>query len=567
MLSTFRIRTKLLFIVLLVSAVTLAITVIAVDATRQLSSSAQAIGEDGVKAVRGTRMAQDIMQINRAEFRLAVDPSRDTFDSVKQSIGNLREQFEKRIEQLKSGADAKQLQTLAEAGNGYSTYVKDIDAMFRTVEQVSKSVDLSDGQKLIRDEALKGRGDAEKLLATLKGYADAVETQNMDAVRAGRDLYENVRTILIAASVLGILLGGGLGFLLSQYGISKPIAMIVAVLRRLADGDLSVAIAGVQRGDEVGDIAKTAQVFKENLVRTRELEAEQVAAKRNAEVAQKAAMNRLADTFEQSVKGVVDAVASSSTELRAAAETMSGTAEETSQQSSAVAAAVEQTSANVQTVAAATEELAASIGEISRQINQSSAVAGQAVEQAAKTSHSVEGLTQAAQKIGEVVKLIEGIAGQTNLLALNATIEAARAGEAGKGFAVVASEVKALAAQTARATEEIQSHVLQIRTATSGTVVEINSIGGVIGEISQVTTAIAAAIEEQGAATGEITRNVQQAAQGTQEVANNIAGVSAAAGATGAAAHQVLGAATELSQQAERMRQDVATFVAAVRAA
>ena len=567
MLSTFRIRTKLLFIVLLVSAVTLAITFIAVDAARQLSSSAQTIGEDGVKAVRGTRMAQDVMQINRAEFRLAVDPSRDTFDSVKQSIGNLRGQFETRIEQLKSDADAKQLQTLAEASDGYSTYVKDIDAMFRTVEQVSKSVDLSDSQKLIRDEALKGRSDAEKLLATLKSYADAVETQNVDAVRAGRNLYENVRMILIAASVLGILLGGVFGFLLSQYGISKPIAMIVAVLRRLADGDLSVAIDGVQRGDEIGDIAKTAQVFKENLVRTRELEAEQVAAKRNAELAQKAAMNRLADAFEQGVKGVVDAVASSSTELRAAAETMSGTAEETSQQSSAVAAAVEQTSANVQTVAAATEELAASIGEISRQINQSSAVAGQAVEQAAKTSHSVEGLTQAAQKIGEVVKLIEGIAGQTNLLALNATIEAARAGEAGKGFAVVASEVKALAAQTARATEEIQSHVLQIRTATSGTVVEINSIGGVIGEISQVTTAIAAAIEEQGAATGEITRNVQQAALGTQEVANNIAGVSAAAGETGAAAHQVLGAATELSQQAERMRQDVATFVAAVRAA
>ncbi|HEV2675837.1 MAG TPA: methyl-accepting chemotaxis protein [Aliidongia sp.] len=567
MLSTFRIKTKLLFIVLLVSAVSIVTTTIAIVATKQLSVSAHAIGEDGVKAVRGTRMAQDIMQINRSEFRLAVDPSSETFASVKQSIGNLRQQFEKRVAQLKDGAGARQLQVLAEADAGYQTYVKDIDALFHTVEQVSKTIELTDSQKAIRNEALKGRADAEKLLATLKGFADGMESDNAAAVDAGQALYENVRSMLIAASGLGILLGCTFGYLLSHYGISKPIAAIVAVLRRLADGDLSVDVAGTRRGDEIGDIAKTAQVFKLNLVRTKGLEAEQVEAKRQAAVDQKRAMNRMADEFEQSVKGVVDAVASSSTELRAAAKSMSTTAEETSQQSAAVAAAVEQTSANVQTVASATEELAASIGEISRQVTQSSVVAGRAVEQAARTSHSVEGLSQAAQRIGEVVKLIEGIAGQTNLLALNATIEAARAGEAGKGFAVVASEVKALANQTARATEEIQSQVMQIQTATSGTVVEIGGIGSVIGEISQVTTAIAAAIEEQGAATGEITRNVQQAAVGTQEVAMNIAGVSTAAGETGAAAHQVLGAATELSEQAERMRRDVATFVAAVRAA
>jgi methyl-accepting chemotaxis protein len=402
--------------------------------------------------------------------------------------------------------------------------------------------------------------------AALQADIDFTVKSGVASADRGAQVFVASRTLIIAALGVAALLCGVAG-LMVVFGVAAPIRRMAGAMTRLAAGDLDIAVEGATRGDEVGSLAKSLQVFKENGLDMRRLEAEQIEIKRRAEAEQKAAMHSMADNFEGSVKGVVDAVASAATELRAAAQSLSGTAETTSQQSAAVAAAVEETSANVQTVASASEELSASIGEIARQVSQSARVAGHAVEQAERTSQSVEGLAKAAQKIGEVVRLINGIASQTNLLALNATIEAARAGEAGKGFAVVATEVKALANQTAQATEEIQAQVTEIQQATTSTAEEISSIGGIIGEISQVTTAIAAAIEEQGAATGEITRNVQQAANGTHEVARNIAGVSAAAGQTGSAASQVLSSATELSQQAERMRAEVASFVAAVRAA
>jgi methyl-accepting chemotaxis protein len=276
---------------------------------------------------------------------------------------------------------------------------------------------------------------------------------------------------------------------------------------------------------------------------------------------------KIADDFEQSVKGVVDAVASAATELQASSQSMSATAEETSRQSTTVAAASEEATANVQTVASAAEELSASVMEISRQVTKSVQIAGAAVEEAKKTDTTVQGLATAAQKIGDVVKLISDIAGQTNLLALNATIEAARAGEAGKGFAVVASEVKNLANQTARATDEITSQIGAIQTATHDAVEAIRSIATTIAEMNQISTAISAAVEEQGATTKEIARNVAQAATGSANVAETISGVSRAASETGSSAGQVLNAAGELSVQAERLRREVDNFLGSVRSA
>jgi len=275
----------------------------------------------------------------------------------------------------------------------------------------------------------------------------------------------------------------------------------------------------------------------------------------------------LIQSFENNVAVVLGAVSSAATEMRETAQSMSTTSDGTSRQATAVAAASEQATQNVQTVASATEELSASIKEISQQVMQTSRMVGAAVGQAGESNQQVQGLTAAAQKIGEVVKIIADIAGQTNLLALNATIEAARAGEAGKGFAVVASEVKALATQTAKATEEIAGQIRAIQEATQSSAQSIQSISDTIGRVNETATTIASAVEEQGAATQEIARNVQEAARGTSEVSSNIGGVSLAAQETGAAAAQVLSAAGELSRNGEQLKLQVETFLREVRAA
>ena len=376
----------------------------------------------------------------------------------------------------------------------------------------------------------------------------------------------NARTTAVALCIAAMVLGLTFAWLIAR-SIAVPVVSMTEAMRRLAGGDTDAAIPAVGRKDEIGQMAGAVQVFKDTMIRTREMEREAKEAELRAAAERKAAMLKLADSFEASVKGIVETVASAATEMQSTASVMTHTADTTSRQATAVAAASEQASANVQTVAAATEELSSSIAEIGRQISNSSQVAGQAVTEAERTGETMKVLVQAAEQIGQVVELINTIAGQTNLLALNATIEAARAGEAGKGFAVVASEVKALATQTARATEEIQGKVKEIQGATGGAQAAIDGIGRIIGQMNEITTTIAAAIEEQSAATRDISSNVSQAARGTDEVSVNITGVTQAAGETGAAATQVLGASEGLARDAERLRVEVSNFIATVRAA
>lgn len=349
--------------------------------------------------------------------------------------------------------------------------------------------------------------------------------------------------------------------------VLRPLRDMTAIMQRLAKGDYGALVPGLGRKDEIGSMAVTVQVFKTNGEEMEVLRAEQEKSREQAQAERRRAMHALAQEFEAKVGGLVQHLSAAATELEATAQSMSAIADQTSNQTVGVATAAGQTSANVQTVAAATEELSISIREIAGQVNISSQIAGRAVADAQHTNEFIQTLAASAEKIGNVVQLINNIAGQTNLLALNATIEAARAGEAGKGFAVVASEVKELATQTAKATEEIAHQISSVQQATERAVKAIQQIAQTITEMSQISVSIAAAMEEQGAATAEIARNVQEAARGTEQVTGNIADVGRGAGETGAAASQVLRAAQELSGHSNDLGQEVATFLHGVKAA
>ena len=371
---------------------------------------------------------------------------------------------------------------------------------------------------------------------------------------------------LILAIVVVIALIASVAF--SFLGVARPMTRLNAALGEMAGGNLDVVIPGANRGDEIGDLAKTVSIIRENAEQKARDEAE-TKIRQDEIVAQqrKADMVKLADQFESAVGEIVDTVSSASTELEASAGTLSVTAERSQELTTMVASASEEASTNVQSVASATEELSSSVNEIGRQVQESARMATDAVGQARATNERVSELTKAAARIGDVVELINTIAEQTNLLGLNATIEAARAGEAGRGFAVVASEVKALAEQTSKATGEIGQQITGMQAATQESVSAIKEISGTIERLSEISSTIAAAVEEQGAATQEISRNVQQAAHGTQQVSTNITDVQRGASETGSASAQVLSAAQSLSGDSNRLKLEVGKFLQTVRAA
>ena len=350
-------------------------------------------------------------------------------------------------------------------------------------------------------------------------------------------------------------------------GITRPLRRMTGTMNDLAGGKLDVEVPGIGRHDEIGEMANAVEVFKSNAVARGALEAEQKQAETRAVARRQADMRKMADDFEGAIGAIIQTVSVASSQLEISAGNLSSTAERGEQLATMVAAASEEASTNVQSVASATEEMSSSVNEISRQVQESARMANEAVGQAHTTNNRVGELSKAAARIGDVVELINSIAGQTNLLALNATIEAARAGEAGRGFAVVASEVKALAEQTAKATGEIGQQISGIQAATQEFVGAIREISGTIEKLSEISSAIAAAVEEQGAATDEISRNVQQAAHGTQQVSANVTEVQRGAGETELASSQVLKAAQSLSGDSHRLKFEVDKFLATVRAA
>jgi methyl-accepting chemotaxis protein len=365
---------------------------------------------------------------------------------------------------------------------------------------------------------------------------------------------------------LALVIVGTVSFLIGR-GISQAIRAMVNAMTRLAKGDTAVAVPGVGRRDEIGEMAGAVEVFKTDMIEAERMRSEQAAIEQRQRAQRKDEMNRLAAGFEAAVGEIIETVSSASTELEASASTLTSTAERGQSLATRVALASEEAAASVQSVASATEELSVSVTEIGRQVQESARIASEAVDQARRTNARVSELSKAANRIGDVVELINTIAGQTNLLALNATIEAARAGEAGRGFAVVASEVKALAEQTAKATGEIGQQISGIQAATEESVDVIKEISHTIERLSDISSTIAAAVEQQGAATQDISRNVQHTAQGTRSVSANITDVQRGATETGSASAQVLSAAQSLSQESNRLKLEVGKFLETVRAA
>jgi len=418
------------------------------------------------------------------------------------------------------------------------------------------------GQSTLIEEAADLAQIYDRMRPTLVAVRKAAD-ERLDRVKS--ELATVQRTMLWAICVTTAMLA----FFALLFGrrLSTPLVKMAAAMQHLANGDLDDQPERFDRRDEVGTISRALAVFHGKLLENRQLAADQTKLRESADADRRAATMRIADGFEQTIGKIVTTVSTACSQIEMAAGNLTKTAETTQALSATVAAASEQSSSNVQSAAAASEELASSVSEIGRQVQHSQSVATAAVLQAEQTNARIAELSQSAGRISEVVKMISAVAEQTNLLALNATIEAARAGEAGRGFAVVASEVKALATQTAKATDEISAQITQMQSATDLSVTAIKEIGGTIRQIAEISSAIAAAVEEQGAATQEIARNVQQAAQGATQVSDNIADVNRGAADTGAAATQVHSSAVSLLSESDHLTVEVEKFLATVRTA
>lgn len=562
-LANWRIIHKLFLLIGVLSLVTIIVAIAGVTGITQMGDATDRVQQTGDEALLGSRINQNVVALNRAEYQMAVDPQQA--EAALKVIAEQRDQLIERLSTLRLTANKDQLRLLDGLERELKAYLPELEDTIATVRRNAARVTLSEAQKEIRDSVTESRELANRLQQAAREYFNYSNDRSGEIAKEAADLAHTTRLTMLTVAIVGVLGGIVIGWLVATLTITRPIGKSVESLNQLAAGDLTAEVHGLGRKDEIGHVAAGLQIFKDNLIRARQVEQEAKEAEVRAAQERRATMLKLADEFEGSVKGVVESVTSSAVELQSSAQSMTAIATQTNQQAGAVAAATEQAAANVQTVASATEELGSSIQEIARQVSESSQISKEAEREATQTNQTVASLAETAQRIGMVVQLISDIASQTNLLALNATIEAARAGEAGKGFAVVASEVKSLANQTAKATEEIGAQIAAVQSQTAAAVTAIGAISGTVTRLSEIAGSIASAVEEQSAATREIGRNVQQAAEGTAEVSSNITGVSSAAGEAGSAASQVLAAAGTLSQEANHLQREVGRFITRVR--
>jgi methyl-accepting chemotaxis protein len=565
-LGRFRVLTKILVIVALLSILMGGGSFIAIRALSTQNYNAERMALAAKRSLFAARANQSLIAMNRAEYRSAIDPSDANRQAAQKVIDDQMTALHQRLDDVRKTADPQVQALLPEVQSTLAAYEKSLKTTMSAVEMAASEKVTASAQSLLA-AVMKSRAVADDLQVKIKNVADRLDARVDEFEKQTADEYASTSQMLIIGATGSVLLGMILGFLVGQYGIAQPIRSIVALLQQLASGNYTTEVHSLERKDEVGDVARTALVFKENGLARIRMEAEQKDSEARQAAQRRSDMLQLADGFEAAVGEIIEIVSSASTELEASASSLTATAERSQHMATTVAAASEEAATNVQSVAAATEELSSSVTEISRQVQDSAGKASTAVTQARSTTSRVSELSKAASRIGDVVELINTIAGQTNLLALNATIEAARAGSAGRGFAVVASEVKALAEQTAKATGEIGAQISGIQTATRESVDAIREISVSIEYLSEISSTIASAVEEQGAATQEISRNVQQAAQGTQDVSSNVVEVQRGATETGTASSQVLSAAQSLSRESNRLRFEVGKFLDTVRAA
>ncbi|POF28581.1 methyl-accepting chemotaxis protein [Roseibium marinum] len=512
------------------------------------------------RALRAGAM-MELHSESSAEFNRARDVFMEYAEKVDHEIQNARNLAKHSSDIARSAEMKTKFQKVHRA---FETIADEHKSFDEHASQAFKLVEAGQLQKAMELEpAIKAEED--NLNHEFEALVQELETFTLSAARSALEAEQFALLSILVISVLIFAVSLGFAGFLIRRAITRPLGEVVRGINALTTGDFTAEVRVYAR-DEIGAVASAYQTFRESMVRSRQLEEEQREKRRIEEERQKN-LAEASSQFVSSIGSIVETVSSASTELQSTAQSMSSIAEETSSQATSVAAATEQATTNVATVSSATEELSSSIGEINSRVSQASTISKQAVEEVAKTGGQMEQLAGTAEKIGEVISMISDIAEQTNLLALNATIESARAGEAGKGFAVVASEVKALASETAKATDNISSLIKEIQEQTQASVMSIGEIGNIISRINETSVEIAAAMSQQDTATREIAQNVTEAAAGTQAVSENIASVTQASQETGVAASQVTMAAGELSGQASRLKIEVDGFLAKLQAA